>query len=199
MAMQQNITLIRGKTYAQVLRWEDTTLVYKAITAITQAAPVSITATAHGVKDGWRVAVVSAGGMTDINARYSPPAASDYQPAAVVDVNTIELNKVNSSGYDAYTSGGYLVYKTPINLSSYTARMQIRQSAGGTLYETLTTENGGITLDATENTISLLISDSATEAYTWSRGKYDLEMISPAGRVYLLMRGNVRVESEVTV
>lgn len=193
------INIIQGKTYLQTIRWEAEPLVYKTITGITKAGPVSITATAHGLKTGWRAAIAGVVGMTDINASHSPPTAADYHQVTVIDPNTVEMNDVNAELFNAYVSGGSLIYKTPTNLSGYTARMQIRKSAGSTLYETLTTENGGIALDTVENTISLLITDTATEAYDWTRGKYDLELISSGGTVYLLLFGDARVVKEVTV
>ncbi len=54
----KDITITRGDTYSLVLRWEVLPFVYKVISAITKAAPASITATGHGLVDGWRAAVV---------------------------------------------------------------------------------------------------------------------------------------------
>lgn len=198
MSSEKNIVITQGKTYAQTVRWEADPLIYQTITAITKAGPASITSTSHGLKDGWRAAVAGVVGMTDINASSSPPVASDYHQVTVIDADTVELNDVNAELFSAYVSGGTLIYKTPTDLTGFTARMQIKRAVGGTLYETLTTENGGITLDVVENTIALLISDTATAAYTWTRGKFDLELISPGGTVYLLMHGSVRVVREVT-
>lgn len=195
----KNLIIRQGKTFSLVLRWETEPIVYKAISAITQTAPVSITATAHGVPDGWNVAVVSARGMTEINAESDPPDAADYHKATVVDANTIELNDVNASEYRAYTSGGYVQYNTPHSLAGYTARMTIRTSVGGTELLSLTTENGGIDIDDTAKTIVLTISATDTAAITdWTRGVYDLELVSSGGVVTGLAAGSVRVIKEVT-
>jgi hypothetical protein len=88
---------------------------------------------------------------------------------------------------------------TVINLTDFTARMQIRQSVNSsTVLEELTTENGGITLGGVLGTITLLISASDTAAYTWKTGVYDLELISPTGIVTRLLQGTVIVSPEVT-
>lgn len=56
MAAQQDLIITRGKTFTLVIRWGTEPIVYKAITAIQQSAPVRITAVGHGLVDGWPVA-----------------------------------------------------------------------------------------------------------------------------------------------
>jgi len=86
-----------------------------------------------------------------------------------------------------------------INLTGWTARMQIRasKSEAAFLIE-LTTENGGITLGGAAGTISLVITGTATAAITWTKGVYDLEMVSPSGYPTRLVEGTVKVKTEVT-
>ena len=174
------LTIIKGKTFSRVIRWAAAPYIYKAITAITQAAPVSITSATHGLVSGWRAAVVSAKGMTQINALSSPPDATEFYKATVVDPNTVTLNDVNAAGYSAYTSGGYLQYLTPVDMTGYTARMSINDRVGGTELIRLSTANGRITVDNTNKTITLNIEVAATAALTWTKGYYDLEMIGVA-------------------
>jgi hypothetical protein len=200
----KDFTILQGKTFEHVLRWEALPFVYKAITAITQTLPCRITATAHGMLDGWRVAVVSVKGMTQINAENSPPKAKDFHRATVIDANTVELNDVNSADYKPYTSGGYLQFYTPVDLTGYTARMKIKDRVGGTVLassevadtplDTIT-----ITLDDVEATITITISATDTAALTWTKGVYDLELVSSGGVVTQLLSGKIAVEKEVTV
>lgn len=195
--MPTNLEIVQGSTFERTVRWETPPFVYKAITAITRAAPAVITAPAHGLPERWRVAVVSAGGMDEINAN-DPPKAKQYKRATVVDGDTISLNEVNSTEYSAYTSGGYLQYYTPVDLSGYTARMKIKDRVGGTTLVELTTENGGISLDNTAKKIVLTISADDTDEYTWTRGVYDLELVSPTDVVTKLLTGKIKVVPEVT-
>jgi hypothetical protein len=88
---------------------------------------------------------------------------------------------------------------TVINLSGYTARMQIRQTAASsTVLLELTTLNGRIIITAGEGKIRLLVTAADTGAITWQRGKYDLELVSSAGIVTRLLSGDVTVSKEVT-
>lgn len=198
MATKRNLTIVQGNTFVQVVRWESPTRTVKAITGITRATPAVVTAVAHGVPDGWRVAVVAAGGMTQINARAYPPRGSEFTPATVQGVDTLALDAVSSAGFDAYTSGGSLVYYAPQSLSGYTARLTIRNRVGGTELAALTTENAGVVLDNVNKAITITIPAADTAAYTWVTGVYDLELVSGAGVVTTLMRGNVAVTQEVT-
>lgn len=194
----KHLTITKGDTFSAVRRWDDGTFTYKAITAITKAAPARITATSHAVPDGWPVAIVSVLGMTEINAENSPPSDPDYHDATAVDANTIDLNDVNSAGFSTYTSGGYVQYKTPEDLSGYTARMSIKDAVGGTEILSLTTENSRIVLDNTAKTITVTLSATVTAALTARRGVYDLEMVSSGGTVTKVWSGNVTITDEVT-
>ena len=87
---------------------------------------------------------------------------------------------------------------SPVNLTGYTARMQVRgELADDAVLLELTTENGGITLGGAAGTIDLHISAAATAAFTWEAGVYDLEMVS-GDDVTRLVAGTVSVSPEVT-
>jgi len=92
--------------------------------------------------------------------------------------------------------------KTAVSLAGYTARMKIRVKKGDPdppLAE-LTTGNGGITLEPAAETgrIDLLIDAAVTDAYTWSTGVYDLELIAPDSKVRRLVQGRVAANDSVT-
>jgi hypothetical protein len=198
MPATKDISIRQGGTFSLVLRWEAPPIVYKPITAITQSAPVRLTVPSHGVPTGWRVAVTNVKGMTEINASANSVKDADYHPATVVDSNTVEINEINAAGYKAYISGGQLQYNTPVDLSGYSARMSIKDKIGGTELFSLTVLNGRITLDTTLKTISLTISATDTQAVTWKKGVYDLEMVSGTGVVTPILTGKVVVTQEVT-
>jgi len=187
----------QGKTFRRVSRWEAPPYVYKPISGITQAAPAVVTANSHGVLNGQSVAIVSVKGMAEINAPTNPPKEKEYRKATVTGPNTIELNDVNAAGFKPYTSGGYVQYRTPVDMTGYTARMTVKNKVGGTVLLTLTTENGGITLDNVAKTITLFIDAATTAAFTWKTGVYDLEMVSGAD-VTELYSGKITVTFEVT-
>jgi len=173
--------------------------VYKAITGITTAAPARITSPAHGVPDGWSVAVVSVQGMRQINAKYDPPRSNEFHKATVVDSNTVDLFDVNAAGFTAYASGGYLQYLTPVDLAGFTARMQIRLTAEAEDPPLVSlTSSSGITLNNTTKTITITISAADTADLDFAAGVFDLELISGSGVVTSLLQGTITVEDEVT-
>ncbi len=200
MSVKQDLTINKGKTFKQKVRWETTPIVYKPITGISQAAPALITCVAHGVPDGWRVAVTSTKGMTQINAANRPPKGKDYHEAAVKTSSTIELNDVNAAEYSAYLSGGYIQYNTPVDLTGYTARMSLRASdkPGTVELLRLDTATGGIVIDNSVKTVTIVIAAAVTAALTFSKALYDLEMINAAGEVFLMLSGAVIVINEIT-
>lgn len=188
-----NFKVYQGSTFNEVLRWESSKKIYKPITAITQAAPVVVTATSHGVPDGWRVKITNVGGMTDINS------TEEYRVATRLTDNTLELNAINSLGYKAYTTGGVVEYNEPVDLTGYTARMQIREKVDSTtIIKELTTENNGIVIDATNKKINIVISATDTAAFTFGSAVYSLELVSSTNVVVPFVNGVLTLVKEVT-
>jgi hypothetical protein len=86
-----------------------------------------------------------------------------------------------------------------VNLTSYTARMQIRVAVEtATFILELTTANGGITLGGALGTISLLVSAAVMSSIAAATYVYDLEIVSPSGKVTRLIEGKFAVKAEVT-
>lgn len=84
-----------------------------------------------------------------------------------------------------------------INLTGYTARLKIKTAVAGTELVSLT-EADGLVLGGAAGTIRVQRSAALTAAYTWSRGVYDLELIT-GGVVSRIIEGNVLVRPEITV
>lgn len=86
-----------------------------------------------------------------------------------------------------------------MNLTGYTARMQAREEYdSATAFIDINTGNGGITLGGVAGTIALLISATNTALITAEHGYYDLELVSPTGKVYRLLQGKICVSKEAT-
>lgn len=193
-----DLTIYQGRTFRHVVRWETSPPVYKAITAITQTAPVVITAVGHGVKTGWYVAVTDVGGMTEINAAANAPRSGDYTQATFVDTDNISLDTVDAARFSAYTSGGYLRYNTPKDLGGAVARMDLRDRVGGTLLLSISSTTGEITLDNTDHMIVIELTPAVTELITYKKAVYDLEVQASDGTVSVLLAGSITVIPEVT-
>lgn len=87
-----------------------------------------------------------------------------------------------------------------INLTGYTARMQIRQKVTSPdIILSLTTENGGITLGGTLGTIRIFITAVQTAGILVKSASYDLELVRTVdGYVTRLVEGKVTISPEVT-
>ena len=186
-----NFKIYQGSTFREVLRWESSTKVYVPITNISKSAPVEITAPNHNCPLGWRAKVVGAGGMKEINT-------SEYQLVTNVTNDTVKFNAINSLNYTAYTSGGVLEYNQPVPLTGYTARMQIREKLDSpvVLLE-LTTENGGIEINTSLNTILLVAGADLTEQLKFKSAVYSLELVRGI-EVVPFCSGNISLVQEVT-
>lgn len=186
-----NLKIYQGSTFRETVRWESSTKVYVPITNITKSAPMVVTAVNPTMPSGWRVKIAGVGGMKEVNS-------DTWLIASEVGGNSVTFNSINALNYTTYTSGGVLEYNQPMDLSGYTARMQIREKlTSTTALEDLTTSNGKILLNNTNKTISLILGATTTEAYTWKSGVYSLEM-EKDGVVTPLIYGNVSLEREVT-
>lgn len=198
MAAEKDLEIWQGKTFPHLLRWEAPPYIYKPITGVQLVAPVRIACVGHGLVTGWRAAVVSVKGTTELNAKASPPDLdTDFRQVTVVDADTVEINTVNAADFKAYISGGYLQYLTPVDMTGFTARLVIKNKVGGTEILRLTTEDGGITINNSAHTIALYISAAATALLAKGKGTYELEMVSATGIVTPLMYGAVTIKQEV--
>jgi hypothetical protein len=92
----------------------------------------------------------------------------------------------------------YSINDVLVNLTGYTARMQVREKHTSTTAQlTLTTENGGIVLGGTLGTFTVNISSSNTAGLFAKDYVYDLELVS-SGTVTRIIEGKFIVTPEVT-
>jgi len=87
----------------------------------------------------------------------------------------------------------------PVDLTGYSARMQIRETLeSDTVIHELTTENGGILIGDEPGQFTLYISAMDTADFTFESAVYDLELIAPDGDVTRILAGDVTLSREVT-
>lgn len=188
-----NFKLYQGSTFSEVLRWESAVKVYKPITAITKSAPVVVTAIAHNIPLEWRVKFTNILGMTDLNN------TDAYYQVTDTTVDTITINSINSLGFKDYVSGGVVEYNKPVELTSFSGRMQLRAKlADADVIHELTTTNGGIVINNTTKTISLNIPATTTAQFDFQTAVYSLELISAGGEVTPFASGTITLIKEVT-
>ena len=87
-----------------------------------------------------------------------------------------------------------------IDLTGYTAQMQIRENKASPTYLVELTETSGITLGGALGTVLIRISSTITDALDFNKGVYDVEL-SEAGDDTLTRRvleGKVKFSEQVT-
>ena len=92
----------------------------------------------------------------------------------------------------------YKINKFPVDLTGYSARMQVREThlSPDTL---ISLSNGnGITLGGVAGTIGILISAQNTQGFKPVKHVYDLEIVSANGAVTRILEGTFNVTPEVT-
>jgi hypothetical protein len=88
---------------------------------------------------------------------------------------------------------------TPLNLTGYTARMQLRASyTAPEIIVELTTENGRIVITPLTGVVKLLLDATTTAALIAKTYVYDLETVSLVGFVTRVLQGEAIVSPEVT-
>lgn len=192
-----DITIVKGKTFAQAYLYASEKVVFKQITGSPLAAPYRITVPAHGVPDGWPVRIEGAKAPLELNTQQG-----DYLIATVIDVNTIEFNGLNGSAWKAYTTGGVLVYNEPAPLTGWRARAQVRARVGAPALFSWDSDAGAnpdglITIAGPVLTLNIDAVKAA--ALDWSTGLYDLEVEKDGEVRQMIAPSTCTVVGEVTV
>lgn len=107
---------------------------------------------------------------------------------------------LNLVAYQRATFDRVLTWKIdgiPVNLTGYTAHMQVRQALGAPVEVEASTTAGGIALGGTSGTITVQLTDAQTAAL--APGKYIYDLILDSGaEVTRLVQGSLTVEAGVT-
>ena len=85
-----------------------------------------------------------------------------------------------------------------INLTGYTAKMQVRTSAESATVVLELTSSAGITINGAAGTLTILVAASVLSAIAAGIYVYDLEITAPSGKVTRLIEGRFYVKAEVT-
>jgi hypothetical protein len=98
---------------------------------------------------------------------------------------------------------------TPVNLTGYTARMQVRETAASPVlveFNSQLTANGFILMsgssadreDGANGNLRVFMTAANSAALPRFSGRYDLELHDSSGYVVRLIEGQFRVEPEIT-
>lgn len=190
--VKKDLIIRQGGTFTRSFTWYGAGHNFRQIESITPGAPTVLTVTGHGMSATSETPVIikNVKGAPDLNTDTCKATAATY-----VTDDTFSV-KVDTTERDPRL--GVVEYFTNSDLSTYTARMQIRATqSDDTVIHELTTVNGGITLSA-EGQISMFISDTDTAAFDFTNAVYDLELIDGSGNVTPILEGKVTLSLEVT-
>lgn len=177
------LTVRKGASEDIPIRVEGDALAYVPITGIAASAPLSITATGHGIPDGWRALVMNSG-VPEIDVGWNEPLDDQWRRVAVVDANTVQFNDVNGASFTAYVSGGQLVFRAPLDLSQFNeARMDVRASPTGAVLATYRHTAGTLPIDLGTNALRLTLSVADTAQLTPGKRFFDIELVRADGSV----------------
>jgi len=177
------LTIRRGASEDIPIRVESDVLVYKTITGIAASAPISITAVAHGMKDGWRAAVMNSG-VPEIDIAWDDPLDDSLRRITLIDADTVEFNDVNGISFTAYVAGGQLVYREPLDLSQFVdARMNVKSSVSGPVLATYKHTTGELLIDLVTDSLRLTLDTTDTSALAAGKRYFDIELVRLDGSV----------------
>ena len=89
---------------------------------------------------------------------------------------------------------------TPIDITGASAKMQVRDTQGGSkLAFTLTSPSGGIVIDGPTGTVSIKMTPTQTNKLFYPKSAYDIMMIDSNGNKIKLLEGFMTLSRSVTI
>ena len=90
----------------------------------------------------------------------------------------------------------WLVDNAPVNLTGYSANMQIRQFVdSASPLATASTDNGKIVITPATGTITITLPATETATYPANSYTYALNLTAPSGTVYQILNGSFVVQA----
>lgn len=180
--------VIPGTTASFVYRWGAPPLIYVDVT-VSKLTPLQLTATAHGVPDGWSVAIADMAQLFKLQADSWPPGSCDFRAARVPDADTIEFNQLDANRINAgaLNTSGTVAYETPVALSGFTGTFTYTDAAGDLVVVTPAIDN-------TAKTITIVLDNTETLPFTvGTTMSFELQLTSGSGVVTQLDAGVLEV------
>ena len=109
---------------------------------------------------------------------------------------TLDLNVEQGATYSQTLT--WKINNALVNLTNYTARMQVREDVTSTSTIISLTQAAGLTLGGAAGTIVIALTATQTAALVSGNYVYDLELASSGGVVTRLVQGDFNISPEVT-
>jgi hypothetical protein len=89
---------------------------------------------------------------------------------------------------------------SPINLTGSSAKLQVRDTKGGSkLAFSLTSPSGGITIDPTNGKLTVKMTPTQTNKLFYPKSSYDLMIVDSNGNKIKLIEGFITLSRSVTI
>lgn len=89
---------------------------------------------------------------------------------------------------------------TPIDITGATAKMQVRDTQGGSKIAcTLTSPSGGIIIDGPTGTLTIKITPTQTNKMFYPKSSYDIMVVDSNGNKIKLLEGFMTLSRSVTI
>jgi hypothetical protein len=103
-------------------------------------------------------------------------------------------------GYTFNTSPAWKINNSYVNVTGYSAKMQVRQAVTSTsVILEMSTANGRIVAGTTDGKFTITLSATNSAALPPGNYIYDLDITSPSGTTTTLLTGGFAVVAQVTV
>jgi len=113
----------------------------------------------------------------------------------MINPATYNITAYQGATYDLSLT--WAIGGTAVNLTGYTAAMQVKENASSTASVLSLTNGTGITLGGTAGTIAIAVSANTMGSAIPGNYVYDLELNS-GGQVTRLIQGGFAIQAEVT-
>jgi hypothetical protein len=189
-----DLVINQGETFTKALNWYGGGKVCKLIGSLTPGCPTLITINTHGLPSAsdTPVFIQHVKGATRANTGTKQPALATY-----IDANSFYVD-VDTVGQLYTPNTGLVTYFAPKNLTSWTARMHIREELEDTVTIDELVSPTDITISTNDAKITITIAASVTEDYDFDKAVYDLELVDAGGNVTRLVEGEIEFRREVT-
>lgn len=188
-----DLLIKQGETFTKAVNWYGGGKVCKKIEALEPGCPTMITITDHGLPSASEtpIFIEHVKGATRANTKNNPAIAT------YIDANTFYAD-VDTVQQTYTTNTGVVRYFVPKDLTSWTARMHIRESVDSDVIIHAMVSPTDIAISTNDAKITMTISATDTAAFDFDSAVYDLELVDPSGNVTRLLEGEVELSREVT-
>lgn len=192
----EDVDMEQGADFNWTVNWYGGGVFRAPIEEIDSGYPTKIRVSSHLLPTVSDTPVIISGvqGMEILNSK-----DLGIEEAAYVDADYFSM-PISTVACNWVIGTGEITWHRPTDFTNLKARCQIRSKwHSGTVITELTTENGGILLDANDASIALFIGGAVTATFLFGRAYFDIELYEDPGTViHRPVGGSILLSREIT-